>query len=39
MERLRALAPAVEVVHAGREPGVGRARPVDLCDAYLSART
>lgn len=37
MRRLREL--PVEVVHAGHEPSFGRARLVELCDAYLAART
>jgi glyoxylase-like metal-dependent hydrolase (beta-lactamase superfamily II) len=36
MARLRAL--PVEVVHAGHEPSFGRARLVELCDAYLTSR-
>ena len=36
MERLRDL--PVEVVHAGHEPSFGRARLVELCDAYLRSR-
>ena len=34
MERLRAL--PVEVVHGGHEPSFGRARLVELCDAYIA---
>jgi glyoxylase-like metal-dependent hydrolase (beta-lactamase superfamily II) len=36
MERLRDL--PVEVVHGGHEPSFGRARLVELCDAYLRRR-
>jgi glyoxylase-like metal-dependent hydrolase (beta-lactamase superfamily II) len=36
MRRLREL--PVEVVHAGHEPSFGRARLIDLCDAYLKSR-
>ena len=36
MERLRAF--PVTVVHAGHEPSFGRARLVELADAYLAAR-
>jgi hypothetical protein len=35
MERLLALAPAVEVVHAGHDPSFGRDRLAALCTAYL----
>jgi glyoxylase-like metal-dependent hydrolase (beta-lactamase superfamily II) len=35
MERLREL--PVTVVHGGHEPSFGRARLVELCDAYLAA--
>jgi glyoxylase-like metal-dependent hydrolase (beta-lactamase superfamily II) len=34
MERLRAL--PVEVVHGGHDPSFGRARLVELCDAYIA---
>jgi glyoxylase-like metal-dependent hydrolase (beta-lactamase superfamily II) len=34
MERLRAL--PVDVVHGGHEPSFGRARLVELCDAYIA---
>ena len=34
MERLREL--PVEVVHGGHEPSFGRARLVELCDAYIA---
>jgi glyoxylase-like metal-dependent hydrolase (beta-lactamase superfamily II) len=34
MERLRAL--PVDVVHAGHEASFGRARLIELCDAYLA---
>lgn len=37
MQRLREL--PVEVVHAGHEPCFGRARLVELCDAYLESRS
>ena len=37
MKRLRAL--PVEVVHAGHDPSFGRARLIELCDAYLAKRT
>jgi hypothetical protein len=37
MKRLRAL--RVEVVHAGHDPSFGRARLVELCDAYLAKRS
>jgi len=36
MERLRRL--PVTVVHGGHEPSFGRARLVELCEAYLAAR-
>ena len=36
MRRLRDL--PVRVVHAGHEPSFGRARLVELCDAYLARR-
>jgi glyoxylase-like metal-dependent hydrolase (beta-lactamase superfamily II) len=36
MKRLREL--PVEVVHAGHDPSFGRARLVELCDAYLAKR-
>jgi glyoxylase-like metal-dependent hydrolase (beta-lactamase superfamily II) len=36
MRRLRDL--PVSVVHAGHEPSFGRARLVELCDAYLAQR-
>ena len=36
MERLRRL--PVTVVHGGHEPSFGRARLVELCEAYLTAR-
>jgi glyoxylase-like metal-dependent hydrolase (beta-lactamase superfamily II) len=36
MKRLRDL--PVEVVHAGHDPSFGRARLVELCDAYLAKR-
>jgi glyoxylase-like metal-dependent hydrolase (beta-lactamase superfamily II) len=36
MKRLRDL--PVTVVHGGHEPSFGRARLVELCDAYLAAR-
>jgi glyoxylase-like metal-dependent hydrolase (beta-lactamase superfamily II) len=36
MERLREL--PVYVVHAGHDPSFGRARLVELCDAYLTRR-
>jgi glyoxylase-like metal-dependent hydrolase (beta-lactamase superfamily II) len=36
MRRLREL--PVEVVHGGHEPSFGRARLVELCDAYLATR-
>lgn len=37
MKRLRDL--PVTVVHGGHEPSFGRARLVELCDAYLATRT
>ena len=36
MKRLREL--PVTVVHGGHEPSFGRARLVELCDAYLATR-
>jgi glyoxylase-like metal-dependent hydrolase (beta-lactamase superfamily II) len=36
MERLREL--PVEVVHGGHDPSFGRARLVEICDAYLTSR-
>jgi glyoxylase-like metal-dependent hydrolase (beta-lactamase superfamily II) len=36
MKRLREL--PVHVVHAGHDPSFGRARLIDLCDAYLAKR-
>jgi glyoxylase-like metal-dependent hydrolase (beta-lactamase superfamily II) len=36
MKRLREL--PVNVVHAGHDPSFGRARLVELCDAYLAKR-
>jgi glyoxylase-like metal-dependent hydrolase (beta-lactamase superfamily II) len=35
MERIREL--PVEVVHGGHEPSFGRARLVELCDAYIAS--
>jgi len=37
MKRLRAL--PVEIVHAGHDPSFGRARLIELCDAYLAKRS
>src|SRR5262245_50700496 len=37
MKRLREL--PVQIVHAGHDPSFGRARLVELCDAYLAKRT
>ena len=37
MKRLRDL--PVDVVHGGHEPSFGRARLMELCDAYLAKRT
>jgi hypothetical protein len=37
MKRLRDL--PVDVVHGGHEPSFGRARLIELCDAYLAKRT
>jgi hypothetical protein len=36
MKRLREL--PVQVVHAGHDPSFGRARLIELCDAYLEKR-
>lgn len=36
MKRLRDL--PVEIVHAGHDPSFGRARLIELCDAYLEKR-
>jgi hypothetical protein len=36
MKRLREL--PVEIVHAGHDPSFGRARLVELVDAYLAKR-
>lgn len=36
MKRLREL--PVEIVHAGHDPSFGRARLIELCDAYLARR-
>ncbi len=36
MKRLRDL--PVDVVHGGHEPSFGRARLIELCDAYLAKR-
>ncbi len=36
MKRLREL--PVEIVHAGHDPSFGRARLIELCDAYLEKR-
>ena len=36
MKRLREL--PVEIVHAGHDPSFGRARLVELCNAYLAKR-
>jgi glyoxylase-like metal-dependent hydrolase (beta-lactamase superfamily II) len=36
MKRLREL--PVQIVHAGHDPSFGRARLVELCDAYLAKR-
>lgn len=36
MERLREL--PVEIVHGGHDPSFGRARLVEICDAYLTSR-
>lgn len=36
MKRLREL--PVEVVHGGHDPSFGRARMVEICDAYLAVR-
>lgn len=36
MKRLREL--PVQIVHAGHDPSFGRARLIELCDAYLSRR-
>jgi glyoxylase-like metal-dependent hydrolase (beta-lactamase superfamily II) len=36
MKRLREL--PVEIVHAGHDPSFGRARLIELCDAYLAKR-
>ena len=30
--------PALEIVHAGHDPSFGRARLIELCDAYLAKR-
>lgn len=38
MERLLALAPAVEVVHAGHDPSFDRTRLTALCSDYLASR-
>jgi glyoxylase-like metal-dependent hydrolase (beta-lactamase superfamily II) len=37
MERLLALAPAVDVVHGGHEPTFDARRLTELCEAYLAA--
>ncbi len=37
MKRLHEL--PVEIVHAGHDPSFGRARLIELCDAYLAKRT
>ncbi len=37
MERLKSI--PVEVVHAGHDPSFGRARLIELADAYIASRT
>jgi hypothetical protein len=36
MKRLRSL--PVEIVHGGHEPSFGRARLIEIADAYLARR-